>query len=113
MSTRFVTRAFAAAAFLAAFLAAGPAAAATYQVSGEQTVVSEADGTYRMAGGLVGAWKTTSFKETAKSPLYRARGTERFKGCLDVGRDGSCSGDPTGTLNFRFLYWGSSAPATP
>jgi len=98
------------AAFLAAFLAAGPAAAATYPVSGEQTVVSEADGTYKMTGGLVGSWKTTSFKEIATSPLFRAKGTERFKGCLDVGRDGSCAGDPSGGINFRFLYWGKFGP---
>jgi hypothetical protein len=111
MSTRLVSTAALAIACLTALLvAASGAAAATYPVSGEQTVVSEHNGTYRMKGGLIGSWKTTSFKEIAKSPIYRAKGTEHFQGCLDSDRNGSCAGDPSGTLDFRFLYWGKFGP---
>ena len=59
-----------------------------------------------MAGGLIGNWKITSFKELAKSPDLQGQGDREFNGCLDLGHDGSCAGDPTGTLSFRFLYWG-------
>jgi hypothetical protein len=90
----------------AVLLVAGSASAATtYRVSGEQTVVDEAAGTYEMHGALVGDWATTSFTEIATSPIYRGKGTELFSGCLDVKRDGKCKGDPSGTLNFRFRYW--------
>ncbi len=92
-------------ALLVALGFAGRADAATYVVSGKQTVVDEAKGTSKMTGGLVGDWKITSFKTLAKAPLYRAKGTERFEGCLDRGHDGSCSGDPSGTLKFEFVYW--------
>jgi hypothetical protein len=78
---------------------------ATYQVSGKQTVVDEAAGTYKMQGGLIGDWAITSFTEIAKAPLFKAKGTELFVGCLDVRRDGSCKGDPAGRLRFSFRYW--------
>lgn len=97
-----------------ALLAASPAAAQrTYQVAGRQVIVNEDAGTYKMRGGLRGDFAVTSFKELATEPLYRAEGTERFRGCLDRRRDRSCAGDPSGTLSFSFLYWGSSAPGTP
>jgi hypothetical protein len=86
-------------------LAASASAASTYQVSGKQTVVDEAAGKFAMHGSLVGDWDTTSFTEIAKAPIYRAKGTELFAGCLDVGRDGSCKGDPAGKLRFDFKYW--------
>lgn len=92
---------------LAALALAAPAGAktTTYPVSGKQTVVDEQAGTYKMSGGLIGDWAITSFTELAKTPLYRAKGTEHFSGCLDRGRDGSCAGDPSGTLDFTFRYW--------
>ncbi|HVP03391.1 MAG TPA: hypothetical protein VMT10_12545 [Solirubrobacteraceae bacterium] len=103
--------ALALAAALAALAGAAPAAPAaastTYAVSGRQTIVDENAGTSLMRGDLRGAWKTTSFTEIAKEPIYQAKGTEAFKGCLDRGRDGSCAGDPSGRLEFSFLYWGS------
>jgi hypothetical protein len=77
----------------------------TYQVSGKQTIVDEAAGKYAMHGGLVGDFTTTSFTEIAKTPIYRAKGTELFSGCVDIGRDGSCNGDPSGKLRFSFRYW--------
>lgn len=75
-------------------------------VAGKQTPVAGKEDTLEMSGGLVGTWKITSFKQTATKPVFKARGTESFKGCLDRKLDGSCSGDPTGTLNFSFRYWG-------
>jgi hypothetical protein len=93
----------AAAAVLA--LAVPASAATTYQVSGKQTVVDEAAGTYTMHGGLIGDWATTSFTEIAKAPIYKAKGTELFVGCLDVRHDGSCKGDPAGKLRFSFRFW--------
>ena len=91
----------------AALALAAPAGAktTTYPVSGKQTVVDEQAGTFKMSGGLVGDWAITSFTEIAKTPLYKAKGTEHFSGCLDRGRDGSCANDPSGTLDFGFRYW--------
>jgi hypothetical protein len=86
-------------------LAASAGAATTYQVSGKQTVVDEAAGKYTMHGGLIGDWTFTSFTEIAKAPIFKAKGTELFSGCLDVGRDGSCKGDPAGRLRFSFKYF--------
>jgi hypothetical protein len=87
-------------------LAAQAGAASTYIVSGSQTVVDEAAGSFKMSGSLLGDWQFTSFTEIATSPLYRAKGTELFTGCLDRARDGSCGAhDPSGTLSFSFRYW--------
>ena len=71
-------------------------------------MINENTGKFRMHGGLVGKWQTTSFVELAASPIYRAKGTEVFTGCL-AGGDGSCAGDPSGTLSFRFRYWAQFA----
>lgn len=89
----------------AALLVAAPAGAATYAVSGKQSVVDEEKGIYKMRGSLLGRWTTTSFEEVATEPYYQGRGTERFRGCLDRRRDHSCKGDPSGTLSFTFDYW--------
>jgi len=87
-----------------AALVAVPAAQASY-VSGQQHVVNEPAGKFRMTGGLEGKWKITKFRIVQRSPVFKAKGEERFKGCVDVGRDGSCSGDPSGRLTFKFRYW--------
>jgi hypothetical protein len=96
---------------IAASLLAMPAVAATvsgeqFSVSGQQTNVNEKAGTSKMVGGLLGNWKITSFKETASKPVFRGKGTESFKGCIDRQLDGSCAGDPSGTMTFKFRYWG-------
>ena len=89
-----------------ALAVAAPASAGNaVVVSGTQTNIDESAGTYKLDGGLIGEWRTTSIRTLAASPLARASGTERFTGCLDRGHDGSCSGDPGGTLKFSFLYW--------
>jgi hypothetical protein len=88
---------------------AAPAGAATYHVSGKQIAVDEDAGKYKMRGGLIGPWQITAFDEIATDPIYRAKGKERFSGCLDVARDHSCAGDPSGTLKFRFRYWAEFA----
>jgi hypothetical protein len=98
------------AAAVAALVVAAPASAKTYRVSGKQIAVNENAGKYRMTGGLVGKWKMTSFKTIATAPIYRAKGTEKFDGCLDRRRDGHCAGDPRGTIRFDFLYWGLFGP---
>ena len=90
---------------VAAGFAAVPASAATYRVSGQQIVDNAAGTRFHVTGGLVGTWRVTSFKQLASKPLIRARGTERFVGCIDVGLDGSCTGDPSGSLTFGFRYW--------
>jgi hypothetical protein len=102
--------AFVAALAVLALAAPAGATTTTYPVSGDQTVVDEQAGTYKMSGGLIGDWAITSFKELATTPLYRARGTEHFSGCLDRGRDGSCANDPSGTLDFTFRYWAQFGP---
>jgi hypothetical protein len=88
----------------AALLVGAAPASATY-VSGKQTIVSEKKGTFKMAGGLVGSFAITSFKVLKKKPVFKAKGTESFNGCMDLGHDGSCTGDPSGTMDFTFTYW--------
>ena len=102
-----------AAAAVVALVAAAPASAKskTYAVSGAQIPVDVNAGTYKMTGGLIGDWATTSFTELAKSPIYKGKGTEKFSGCLDRHHDGSCKGDPSGTLKFDFRYWASFTAA--
>jgi hypothetical protein len=89
-----------------ALATAGPsqAHAAAVPISGTQTVVDENAGTFKMHGSLVGDWAVTSFNVLDTSPVMHAKGTERFSGCLDRGRDGSCKGDPSGTLRFTIDY---------
>jgi hypothetical protein len=89
-----------------ALAAAGTAQAKTYRVSGQQIIDDPMAGTAHMTGGLVGQWTTPSAKQTATSPMIRAKGAEQFTGCIDRAKDGSCDGDPTGTLRFTFQYWG-------
>jgi hypothetical protein len=90
---------------LTALAAASPAAAK--YVSGHQVAVNQT--TYKMTGDLLGDWKVTGFKILSHNPLFFAKGTERFTGCIDRHHDGSCAGDPTGTLRFTFRYWSKMA----
>jgi len=96
---------------IAASLMATAAAATTvsgeqFAVAGKQIEVNEKAGTAKMTGGLLGDWKITSFTETAQKPVFKGKGTESFSGCIDRKLDGSCAGDPSGTLKFKFRYWG-------
>ena len=95
----------------AALLVWAAPASATY-VSGKQTLVGGGKkSTYNMAGGLVGSWAITSFKELKnKGVVFKAKGTESFNGCMDLGHDGSCTGDPSGTMDFTFKYWAKLGP---
>ncbi len=81
-----------------------PTAGAFY-VSGQQKPVGNNGEKFRMTGGLKGKWKVTAFHVKKTKPVFKAKGRERFNGCVDVARDGSCSGDPAGKLEFRFRYW--------
>ena len=105
LQTRLIRRAAVLGTCAMALLVAAPAGAATYPVSGSQTVVNEEQGIYKMRGGLIGRWTVTSFEEVAQTPIYHGRGTEKFKGCLNRRGDRSCKGDPSGTLSFNFDYW--------
>jgi hypothetical protein len=105
--------AFVAAAIAAALVLAAPAGAATYQVHGKQKTVDEAAGTFKVTGGLVGRWATTSFEEVATEPYFEGKGTEEFSGCLDRRRDRSCKGDPSGTISFEFRFWALYATPDP
>jgi hypothetical protein len=87
-----------------------PALAVTYQVSGQQIIDNASGNKAHVTGGLVGQWRLTSFKQFDNKPLIRARGTERFVGCVDVARDGNCTGDPFGSLRLSFLYWAKPGP---
>ena len=93
-----------AAAALAALSLAVPAGATTYPLSGRQIAVDEDNGIFKVNGSLVGDWTITAFNTTATTPLLEANGTEVFKGCLDVRRNGCDRRDPKGTLNFTFTY---------
>jgi hypothetical protein len=89
----------------AASAGAAPVSGEQFLVSGRQTVVNEKASTFKMSGGLLGSWKVTSFKEIASKPVFKGKGTESFKGCIDRDLDGSCAGEPTGTMKFSFRYW--------
>jgi hypothetical protein len=81
----------------------GVSAAEAKYISGRMIPVNET--TFKATGDLIGTWKLTKFKVLAHNPVYYAKGTEQFTGCIDQNRDHSCSGDPTGTLKFSFRYW--------
>jgi hypothetical protein len=106
---------------------AAAAGAGTIQVDGVQTLVSigdpydPADDLYWMAGygggrpGLVGWWRTTSFRYGVLTPsgVVTGTGTEEFDGCLDANGDGTCGlSEPTGTLTFAFEFSGKYDPIT-
>jgi hypothetical protein len=105
MSPRAKLSAAVAFAAVVAVSVAVPAGAATYRVSGQQVVDSPDGSKAHVTGGLLGTWQIRSFRQTAKKPLIRAHGAERFVGCIDVAHDGNCAGDPTGSLRLAFQYW--------
>jgi hypothetical protein len=98
---------------LAAIALAGPAGATTYPLSGRQIAVDADNGIFKVNGSLVGDWTITAFNTTATSPLLEANGTELFKGCVDVRRNGCDLRDPTGTLSFTFTYQALFASPDP
>jgi hypothetical protein len=81
----------------------GASVAGAKYVTGRQTPVNET--TFKMTGDLLGTWKGLTFKVLKQNPFLYAKGTERFTGCIDQNRDRSCTGDPTGTIDFSFHYW--------
>jgi hypothetical protein len=95
-------------------LAGGSGTPVSVDVSGTQTVVDEAAGTFAMHGSIVGTWYTTKFvPRYTSSSQFVATGKELFVGCLDANANGSCSADePAGSLKFTFMYWASFDPAT-
>ena len=103
---------------LTAVLAVASAGATTAPVSvslsGTQTIVDEAAGTFAMHGSLVGIWQTTKFVPRYQSASqFVATGKELFDGCLDANANGACDpNEPSGTLKMTFMYWASFDPAT-
>jgi hypothetical protein len=98
-------------------IAVAPAFAGTVLVSGDQTPAAPNDpciagdpnslGTFTMDGSLIGCWYTDDFSfREQPSGNAEATGHEHFVGCLDLGLDGSCTGDPGGTLSFSFQFSG-------
>jgi hypothetical protein len=72
-------------------------------VSGKQVPVSEVKS--KMKGDLRGKFKITKFRVLHAGPVFKAKGRERFNGCIDSDRDRSCDGEVTGKLFFKFRYW--------
>ena len=93
---------------------AGAGTPVSVDVSGTQTVIDEAAGTFAMHGSLVGTWYNTKFvPHYASSSQFVASGKELFVGCLDSNANGSCDKkEPAGDLKFTFMYWASFNPAT-
>ncbi len=94
-------------------LVAAPASAAATVVTGAQTPVfsgpcfdAAAAFSTTMEGGLVGCWYIDTFVLTGEHPsgTITASGTEHFVGCLDVGGDGTCGADPTGTFDTTYTF---------
>ncbi len=78
-------------------------------------------GAYWMAGsgqpgiaGLVGCWYTVTFELGVVTPsgVVTGTGTEAFSGCLDRAGDGTCVGDPGGSLTFSFRATAKYDPET-
>ena len=76
--------------------------------------MNEKKGLFAMHGTLVGSWATTSFVPRYKSASsFVATGTEKFSGCVDSDRSAACdAGEPSGTLEFTFVYWADFDPKT-
>ena len=79
------------------------APAAGFAVSGQQVPKSEVK--FKMKGDLLGKFKITKFRVIRDAPVFKAKGRERFNGCVDSDRDRSCDGEVTGRLFFKFRYW--------
>ena len=83
-------------------------------LAGASSCPNADEGTYRMAGDLVGCWYTDSFDVVSENPGggFRASGTEHFVGCLDTNGNGSCgAGEPTGRFNTTFTFTAKYAPS--
>jgi hypothetical protein len=81
-------------------------------LSGKQITIDEKTGKYEMQGSLVGKWNVTAFTPQYMSPSQIvAVGKERFVGCLDANRNGTCdAGEAGGTLRMSFTFWGTFDP---
>jgi hypothetical protein len=106
------SQAFSASAGQGAGSATGTSATArttVVHVSGRQVPVHPNKGEYKMRGDLVGKWLVIPGETLHKSPtLFIQSGHERFNGCLDKDRNGTCEvGEPSGVMRFAYLYWAS------
>jgi hypothetical protein len=105
-------------------LIAQPAAASVISVSGSQAFASPGDpvgaaciaadpvpggapAVLTMSGSLVGCWYVVDLVDKFQdNGALQETGHELFVGCLDSEGDGSCSGDPSGTLSFSYVFTG-------
>ena len=112
-----VRAAFGALVAIAALAAVAPLAqggSREVRVTGESLATAD-PAVSTMTGGLNGTWTTTEFDYTydAETGAVVGWGAESFQGCLDKRRDGTCgTGDPAGSMTFRFVYWAQVDPAT-
>jgi hypothetical protein len=97
-----------------AFVGAAVAEPAPQSValSGKQITIDEKTGKYEMQGSLVGKWLVTAFTpQYASASQVVGVGKERFVGCLDASRNGTCdAGEPAGTLRMSFTFWATLDP---
>jgi hypothetical protein len=105
-----------------ALVGAASASAGTVQVRGLQLALGAdpncpADA-FGMTGSLVGCWFTDTFVPNPAHPGgtpgggFQARGTEHFVGCLGLNGNTTCTGEPMGTLHFRFQFSARFDPVT-
>lgn len=111
-------------------LIAQPAAGSVISTSGSQAFASPGDPVgaaciaadpvpggapfvFTMSGSLVGCWYSVDLIDKFQdNGTLQETGHELFVGCIDSGGDGSCSGDPTGTLSFSYVFTGKFDPVT-
>lgn len=107
-------------------LIAQPAGASVISVSGVQELASPGNPCitadpvpggspfiFTMSGGFNGCWYVVdAIDKFQDNGALHETGHELFVGCLDRGADGSCTGDPTGTLAFSYVFTGKFDPAT-
>lgn len=81
-------------------------------LSGKQITIDEKTGKYEMQGSLVGKWFVTAFTpQYASASQVVGVGKERFSGCLDANRNGTCdAGEAAGTLRMSFTFWATLDP---
>ena len=90
----------------AVLVAAAPAAAKTYEVSGKQIVVNEDKGIYKMRGSLIGRWTITSFDGVRPGPLLPRLGNRVLQGLSrPPSATGAASTTRRCTLSMTFEYW--------
>ena len=81
-------------------------------IAGGSSCPNADEGTYRMAGDLIGCWYTDTISVDLANPagVVKVSGTEHFVGCLDSNHNGSCSSNENGVFQTTFTFTGKYAP---